>query len=218
MEDPPATPPQGSDYSGRVESIQKAARWAGWPLSEEQVEELIWLGSWLENEAIPAGGLGPNEADRIPSRHLADSLLFAVGWQRPSPPTALIDLGSGVGLPGIPLAVLWPETRVRLVDRSLRRADLARRAVRVLGRSNVEVIVDDAGNPGQERAEMVVSRALSGPEAVLEWAESLVTGDGVVVVGGSHRETPIPVRGERIVAVPGEILDRGVWLRIMAPR
>lgn len=200
-----------------MESVRKAADWAGWPLTDSQTDQLARFGSWLEREAIPAGGLGPHEGERIVSRHLADSLLFAAGWPHSRPPRAVLDLGAGVGLPGIPLAILWPATGVCLVDRAVRRTDLARRAVRVVNLTNVEVKVGDAATiSGIDRAEMVVSRALARPEEVMSWAGRLVESGGVVVVGGSHRRPPAPVRGERIMAVPPEILDQEVWLRIMA--
>jgi 16S rRNA (guanine527-N7)-methyltransferase len=61
---------------------------------------------------------------------------------------SLVDIGSGVGLPGIPIAICRPGLSVTLVDRSRRRTDLAGRAVRILGLENVEVVTEDALNIG----------------------------------------------------------------------
>ena len=63
-----------------VEAARSAAKWAGHPLSDDSAELLEAYALWLEAEAIPAGGLGPREADRLWSRHIADSLLFAAAW------------------------------------------------------------------------------------------------------------------------------------------
>src|SRR5680860_1148391 len=101
------------------------------PLSELQTLQLGRLHRWLATEAVEAGGLGPNEVDQITQRHIGDSAAFAC--QVPKAPDSLIDLGSGVGLPGAVLAILWPRTSVTLLDRSGRRADLARRMTRVVG-------------------------------------------------------------------------------------
>jgi 16S rRNA (guanine(527)-N(7))-methyltransferase RsmG len=195
--------------------IGRAAEWAGLSLDPAKRRQLHHFADWLRDEAIPAGGLGPNEAERLKQRHLGDSLLFAGAWRRPQPPIDLLDLGSGVGLPGIPLAILWPETAVTLLDRAGRRVQLARRAIRVLGLDQVEVIQAEAGT-GERQAEMVVARAAAEPRRVLEWVRRATRPGGIGVVGGSHREAPVSSENEEILAVPAEILDHPVWLRIMA--
>lgn len=201
-----------------VTITEAVASWLGWPIDESQAALLDRYGRWLAEEAAVAGGLGPNEARRIDDRHLADSLLFARGWELGRPPTSLLDLGSGVGLPGIPLAVLWPATAVTLIDRSGRRVGLARRAVRVLGIANVTVVEADAGRHPPVEAELVVARAAGPVEEVRGWARTLAPGARRLVVGGSHLERPRePVSGERLLEVLAEVLDRPVWLRIMAP-
>lgn len=198
--------------------MERAAAWAGWPLHSSQVERLHRLEAWLREEAMSAGGLGPNEGSRLETRHLADSLLFAAGWRRPHPPSRLVDLGTGVGLPGIPLAILWPETAGLLVDRAERRVDLARRAVRVLGLENVEVRRGDAGTMEVGRgADLVVTRAVGPAEEVGRWGRRWLTPGGVMVMAGSHHRVPPAGPGEEIVTVPPGILDRPVWLRMMAP-
>ncbi len=197
------------------EVLERAAAWAGWRLDQAQIERLDRYGRWLIEEAIPAGGLGPNEAERIWSRHIGDSLLFARGWDPPPPPREVIDLGSGVGLPGIPLAVLWPETDVLLVDRAGRRVSLARRATRVLGLDNVEVVQADAGHLAAE-ADLVVVRAVAEPDEVRRWGGRLLRPGGRLVVGGSWEERPAAEAGFEVIEVPSEVLDHPVWLRIMA--
>lgn len=197
-----------------MNTVDRAAVWSGWALSPAAHEKLLAYGDWLKTEAMPAGGIGPNEAPRIENRHLADSLLFAGAWKKPSPPKTLTDLGSGVGLPGIPLAILWPTTRVTLVDRAGRRTELAKRAGRVLGLTNLDVITADAGEVDKQ-TDMVVARATADAKAVFGWAKNVVLPGGIVVVGGSRVERPEAVAGERILEVPADILDRPVWLRIM---
>lgn len=195
--------------------MKRAAAWAGWDLNETQLHTLQRYGEWLWEEAIVAGGLGPNEGERIVERHLADSLLFAGGWRRPRPPRSVADLGSGVGLPGIPLAILWPTTTVYLVERAGRRTRLLRRAVRILA-LEMEVVEADASRIDLAGIEMVVARAAAPPAESLEWANRLLGTGGVAVIGGSHVERPQRCAGEEILAVPPEVLDRPVWLRIMA--
>lgn len=201
-------------YPSRVNLIERAAEWSGWPLAPAKASSLLAFGTWLVEEAIAAGGVGPNEADRIEDRHLADSLLFAGGWTGSDPPNRLLDLGSGVGLPGVPLAILWPQTAVTLVDRSAKRMDMARRAGRMLGLENLTAMVGDAGRLDQS-VDLVVARAAAPAENVYSWALPALRAGGRTVVGGSWISPPEPIPGERIVSVPAEVLDRPVWLRIM---
>ncbi len=170
-------------------------------------------GHWLIEEAIPGGGIGPAEADRIEARHLADSLSLAVCWPQPVPPKALLDIGSGVGLPGIPLAILWPDTVVTLLDRSSRRMRLARRAGRVLGLSNVETVVGDVAKHGH-RYPMVTMRAVYPPDEATRIGAGLVARPGVLAVALSTRNRPeIPSAATLdIIEVPSSVLDSPAWL------
>lgn len=183
----------------------------GFTLDDHQLRLLEEYRAWLLEEAIPAGGLGRKEGSRISDRHIGDSLCFA--WPFSHRPSALIDLGSGVGLPGIPLAVLWPDTAVTLIDRSGKRVDLARRAARVLGLDNVEAVEEDI-----ETTEMsstaVVTRAAIPPERLMRQLSRLVRPGGMAIAGGSWTERP-EAEGWETVEIPPEMLDRPVWLLIM---
>lgn len=203
---------------------QRAARWAGHDLDSGQLVRLESYAAWLREEAIPAGGLGPREAERIWGRHLADSLLFAGAFL--APPGELLDVGTGVGLPGIPLAILWPETRVTLLDRGGRRIRLLYRAVAVLGLGNVKIEQGDALAVADEWEAVVARGALKAPE-VVGLAARLLPAQGTAVLGLSRRDSP-PERTRDLVGigealglsvevreVPREILDAPVWLLIM---
>lgn len=175
----------------------------------------------MNSEAVVAGGIGPREAQRIWPRHLADSLAFARGWFRADPPLRLLDIGAGVGLPGIPLAILWPGTRVILLERSGRRVDLARRAVRRLRLANVEVRQADVVAE-QTAWQAVVCRAVFPPGKAVGVVEGLLGENGTGVVGlrgESNRqsiEAGISARyAVQLVEVPETVLDGSVSLLIM---
>ena len=192
----------------------RAAAWSGLTLESEQVERLETFSRWLREEAIPAGGLGPEEGARIIDRHVADALVFAGAWRGKDPGT-LLDLGSGVGLPGIPLAIVQPETETTLLDRSGRRCRLARRAVRVLGLTNVEIRETDAARVG-ERYDIVTFRAFLPPAKAFAVAAGVLTPGGVAVGGASRTRAPERAAfGDReveVIAVPAGVLDSPAWL------
>jgi 16S rRNA (guanine527-N7)-methyltransferase len=93
---------------------QAVAVESGHSVDETGLRRLDIFTTWLRDEAIPAGALGPGEADRLHDRHIADSLLFSAGF--PQIPPRVLDIGSGAGLPGIPLAIMWPDSEFVLLD------------------------------------------------------------------------------------------------------
>ena len=171
-------------------SVGRVIDWLGESLDGEAYLRLDRFARWLEEEAAPAGGIGLGEIDRIDDRHIADSLTFAVGLTQSA--GSVLDAGSGVGLPGIPLAILRPLTHFTLWDRSGRRTDLAERATRVLGLTNVSVAqMDLDSSAGQFDA--VVMRSVYGPERALPLLSRLLRAGGQAVIGlsRSKRQTAV---------------------------
>lgn len=194
-----------------VEHVLAAARYSGLALNSKQIGALRNYGDWLGTEGAVGGGIGPDEKDRIERRHLADSLLFAS--QFPHDTIQVFDLGSGIGLPGIPLAIALPEVGFSLVDRSGRRIDLLKRAIRILGLENCEAIHREIGSL-RIVAPVVVARASLPPDEMRPIARGLLEPGGVAVLAGSWREKPSHP-GWSTVEIPPDVLDQPVWLLIM---
>ncbi|WP_313919427.1 16S rRNA (guanine(527)-N(7))-methyltransferase RsmG [Tahibacter sp.] len=107
------------------------------------------------------------------ARHLLDSLAIVPYVSG----TTLADLGSGAGLPGIPLALVEPQRQVTLVDSNGKKARFLREAVRSLKLVNVRVVegrVQDV--PGQ--FDCVTSRAFATLADMLDWAGGLLAESG----------------------------------------
>ncbi|MGH9168157.1 MAG: 16S rRNA (guanine(527)-N(7))-methyltransferase RsmG [Acidimicrobiia bacterium] len=213
-------------HQAGLEVVRRAAGWAGVDISTEQEARLVRYADWLEEEAIPAGGLGPREAGRIWSRHLADSVTMAVAWRGSVPPSELLDVGSGAGLPGIPLAIVWPATWITLLDRGGRRIRLLRRGARILGLPNTLIEQGDVFSVADEWEAVAFRGAVTPPEAVGLSARLLPVG-GTAVVALSRRAEP-PARAEElagmahmlglraeVVEVPQEVLDGHAWILII---
>lgn len=204
----------------------RALEWLDIEYPDEVLDRLTVYADWLVAEAIPAGGLGPREGERVWGRHVADSLTFAVPWRSAEPPHQLLDVGSGVGLPGIPLAVLWPESHVTVLDRGGRRTRLLARAVRVLGLENVFVAQGDVFDVADEWEAVTFRGSVKAPEAV-GLSAKILADPGVAVLGLSRRADP-PERtrdlvgvaeamglATEVVGVPPEVLDGAAWILIM---
>jgi 16S rRNA (guanine527-N7)-methyltransferase len=208
-----------------IELARRAVGFLGRKLSPAQEGLLEQYCRWLRAEAIPAGGLGPREGERVWARHIGDSLLFATGWPDQEP-EEILDVGTGVGLPGIPLAIMWPHTRVTLLDRGGRRVRLLHRVVRVLALANVVIAQGDAYAVADDWTGIVARGALRAPEMV-GLSAKLLTSGGCAVLGLSRQAAP-PERTRDLMgvaaalgldpelrAVPAEVLDAPAWLLIM---
>lgn len=100
-------------------------------------------------------------------RHLEDATSYATLIAELSPaPTTVLDLGSGVGLPGIVVALALPETRVGLVERRRRRAAFLNLACGQLGAANADVRIADVRAIEDVKAEVVTAQAVASFLAV----------------------------------------------------
>jgi 16S rRNA (guanine527-N7)-methyltransferase len=173
-------------------------------------------GRWLVEEAQRAGGIGPREHERVADRHVADALMFLTGV--PPDAVTLLDVGSGVGLPGIPIAIARPNLAITLLDRSLRRTDLASRAVRILGLDNVSVVTGDAAALRPQQYDVFAFRAslppLAAADVVLRCSRE--SGLGLLAVSRSVDRpaiVPAPEGVEFTLTSEGvEVLDSPFWL------
>jgi len=138
------------------QQIERGLAGLGIDASEGQAEQ---LGEHLElvrkwNRAYNLISRG--DLDHLVTRHLLDSLSI-----RPFViPDRLLDVGSGAGFPGLPLAVLDPGLQVTLLDSAGKKARFLRHAVRTLGLGNVSVVQSRAErfSPGHEFS-TITSRA-----------------------------------------------------------
>ena len=139
----------------------------------------------LRAHGVERGLLGPNEAGRLWERHLLNS----AGVVSLLPPSgALVDLGSGGGLPGIVVAAMRPEAHVVLLEPMERRTDWLRFVVGELVLSNVEVLRGRAEDVvGAVHADAVTARAVSGLDNLYRWAAPLVRpGGGLFAIKGAR--------------------------------
>lgn len=113
------------------------------------------------------------EPEQMVARHLMDSLAVLPFVQGES----LADLGSGAGLPGIPLAIARPDVAVTLIESNGKKARFLREAVRTLALPNVTVEqtrVQDATG----RFDTVTARAFSRLADMLAWGGHLMAPEG----------------------------------------
>ena len=133
------------------------------------------------DEARAAGLLGPEPVER----HVRHGRVLA---GRVEPPTAFLDLGSGAGVPGLVLALAWPDARGTLLDSSERRTAFCGRAIDRLGLTGrvrvVRARAEEAGrDPAlREQFDLVTARSFARPAVTAECAAPFLCLGGRLLV------------------------------------
>jgi 16S rRNA (guanine527-N7)-methyltransferase len=144
-----------------------------WP--PDRVELLDRFTELLKSRAVPLGLIADSDLNRIGERHVADSLRV-LPCLIPSD-IDLVDVGSGAGLPGIPVAITRPRSRVTLLEPVRRKAAFLELAVEELGLRNIEVRVARAEDT-RLRSDACFARALAAPARAWRVARPLLRSGG----------------------------------------
>jgi 16S rRNA (guanine527-N7)-methyltransferase len=187
-----------SGERGKLTVLAQGARALGLHLSPAQMrafglylEELLRASPFADLTAIE----DPQEVQR---RHFLESLalgreLERLGLLPEGEEVPAIDIGTGGGLPGLPLRLLWPSLRLTLLDSERRKADFLRRLLARLGLEDVQVVWGRAEEAARdphhrERYRLALARAVAPLPVLAELGLPFLT------VGG-HLASP---KGERV--------------------
>ena len=145
----------------------------------DRVDQLHRYADLLATAGIERGLVGPREQGRIWERHVLNSAALAPLLPRTG---SVLDVGSGAGLPGVPLALARPDLAVVLLEPLLRRATFLQEVVAELALGNVRVRRGRAEDvSGEEQADAVVSRAVAPLAKLLGWCLPLTAPGGSVL-------------------------------------
>jgi 16S rRNA (guanine527-N7)-methyltransferase len=132
----------------------------------------------LRTTGIDRGLIGPGELDRLWERHILNSAAVAGLIARTA---SVVDVGSGAGLPGIPVAVLRPDLRVTLLEPLLRRVSFLHEVVDALGLADRVTVVRGRAEEHQERYEAVLARAVAPLAKLTLWCAPLRSPTGTIL-------------------------------------
>ncbi|OBH73731.1 16S rRNA (guanine(527)-N(7))-methyltransferase [Mycobacterium mantenii] len=157
----------------------------------------------LATVGVERGLLGPREVDRIWDRHILNSAALAELLDRGE---RIIDIGSGAGLPGIPLAIARPDLAVVLLEPLLRRSEFLNEVVNELGLA-VEVVRGRAEEPGVRNRfgerDAAVSRAVASLDKLTKWSLPLLRPDGRMLAIKGERASDEVEQYRRVMAASG---------------
>lgn len=160
------------EYSLYAEELETGARQLGLKLSEVQREQLLaylaLLSKWNKAYNLTA----VRDTSEMVSRHLLDSLSVAPHVQPCG--TRWLDVGSGGGMPGVPLAILFPERHFTLLDSNGKKTRFLTQVKLELKLANLEVVHSrvEQFKPVQPFTG-ITSRAFSSLEDFANWTRHL---------------------------------------------
>lgn len=132
----------------------------------------------LLDRGIAWGVIGPREGERIWDRHVANSLALVDLIPQKS---SVVDVGSGAGLPGLPLAITRPDLTVTLLEPLLRRANFLTQTVDDLGLGSRVAVVRGRAEEHSTTYDVVTARAVAPLNRLLGWCLPLLKPRGVLL-------------------------------------
>jgi 16S rRNA (guanine527-N7)-methyltransferase len=161
-----------------IEHIASGVRSLGQELAEESIEKFARLLCELERWNARINLTAIREPREMISGHLLDSLAIRPLIHGKS----LIDIGTGAGFPGLPIAITEPGLTVELLDSNARKIGFVQHVIGDLDISNATAVRSRAENyaPGK-RFDTVIARALASIPRLIELGGHLVAEKGVML-------------------------------------
>jgi len=151
-----------------MKKLDAGAKTLGLQLNSKQLEQFnFYYQELLEwNKRVNLTAITSYEDVQI--KHFLDSLTITLAWQQPiaNIDSRLIDVGTGAGIPGIPLKILLPNIKLTLLDATTKKATFLYHLKYKLGLDNVEIVVGRAeaiahDSQYREKFDIVISRAVA---------------------------------------------------------
>lgn len=185
-------------------------------LTEHQEQQFAALDVLYRDWNSKINVISRKDIDNLYEHHVLHSLAIAkvLPFQ---PHTEILDVGTGGGFPGIPLAILFPECRFTLIDSIGKKIKVAQEVATALGLTNVECIQERAEKE-KRKFDFVVSRAVMPLPDLVRLVQKNVSNkqrnavpNGLVVLkGGDLREELRPFQ-KRAEITEISTLFRGEW-------
>lgn len=195
---------------GSLEQLRLQMMDWGLGLDESRLSLLSQYADLLSGYGL-ANVIGTRDRDDILLDHLVDSLSCFISEDL-NQARSIVDVGTGAGLPGVPLAIVRPKLRVTLLEATEKKVRFLDYVREKLGLRNVEVLharVEDVGSGSayRETFDIATARALAALPVVVEYCAPLVrVGGTILAMKGRLTEEEL----EQGIAASGEL---GVELR-----
>ena len=167
-----------------VSTLQAGAQQLGLTLSEPDAQRMLKLLDELDDWNQRMNLTAIRARDQQVTKHLLDSLSVASFVRGPR----VLDVGTGAGFPGLPLALVMPDVQFTLLDSTAKKLKFIEHSAQLIGASNVQTVHARAESfRPKDRFDTVMSRAVGAVGVFVEWAGHLCIGGGrLLAMKGRH--------------------------------
>ena len=144
----------------------------------DQIDQARSFAQTLAGDSDELGLLGPRELDKLWSRHILNSAVVA---ELVRPGDKVADVGSGAGLPGIPMAIARPDADFVLIEPMERRSSWMLEVVEDLGLKNVRILRSRAEDVPEQDFDIVTARAVAALDKLLKMCVPLLKPGGALI-------------------------------------
>ncbi len=144
----------------------------------DQIDQARSFAQTLAGDSDELGLLGPRELGKLWSRHILNSAVVA---ELVRPGDKVADVGSGAGLPGIPMAIARPDSEFVLIEPMERRSTWMLEVVEDLGLKNVRVLRSRAEDVTEQDFDIVTARAVAALDKLLKMCVPLLKPGGALI-------------------------------------
>ena len=144
----------------------------------DQIDQARSFAQTLAGDSDELGLLGPRELDKLWSRHILNSAVVA---ELVCPGDKVADVGSGAGLPGIPMAIARPDAEFVLIEPMERRSSWMLEVVEDLGLKNVRILRSRAEDVTEQDFDIVTARAVAALDKLLKMCVPLLKPGGALI-------------------------------------
>lgn len=156
--------------------LNKQVQTLSWEITEQQIGQLFHYLCLLQKWNKAYNLTAVRDPYEMVDRHIIDSLSVVPYINQQ---TDIIDVGSGPGLPGIPIAICCPELKVTTLDSNGKKTRFQNEVKAALALTNLTVVKSRAEEHADAKYHQVISRAFASLQDMLKWTSHLALDNGL---------------------------------------
>lgn len=176
--------------------------------TEEQLRQFQLLGPLYKEWNEKINVISRKDIDALYEKHVLHSLSIAAAFDF-EPGTEIVDLGTGGGFPGVPLAIFFPEVKFHLVDSIGKKLKVVEAVAEAVGIKNITTQHSRIEDIKNRKFDFVVSRAVAPLKDLWRWSKPLLK---------TNSQIPNPINKPGLICLKGGDLAKEIQESLTRPR